>query len=236
MLSSLFAYESSLNNLVVPSTIESPSLEATFEHRFGRALGMSAHGGSIMGGANIGLGMRGEIWKGIGATFYYTYRNNEFDGAVTYSQSVDFLQLDILGSIHAFTYQKSEWNNFRATNAAYDIALQSKPLLFDHLVLNAGMNYDGYNAHVGLGLGTTVQIIEKVALVGELFPLIPNASNVNIGSKPCFSAGIKYDTYGHHFKLSVANSTELGQRHAMLGTNSKNVYFGFSIQRHVSFE
>jgi hypothetical protein len=46
-----------------------------------------------------------------------------------------------------------------------------------------------------------------------------------------FSFGLKYNTWGHQFKLLFTNSTGIGSRLASAGAIDNKVRVGFSIQR-----
>jgi hypothetical protein len=128
----------------------------------------------------------------------------------------------------------SSWKN----NALYQINLQSEPIV-GKILPAINFIYDGLAEKFGIGTGLDIAVREDLDIVGEYFPVVGTRDSVPFsGGRSmvnCYSVGFKISTPGHHFMFSVSNSTDLGVRRLMRGTYNNNIYFGFNIQRLISF-
>jgi hypothetical protein len=227
--SAAFSYEPSLINCVVPSSLEAPSLELTVLHCFGRVIG-KPQTNTFFEGANVRIGLRGQVWKGLEATMDYGVVGTELDVGAGYSFA--FIKQWLSGGAwaHFFTYEVPIG---RATNVFALVSLQSE-LLKDRLFLNVDASYDNYYIYFGFAAGALVRIIPMVDLVAEYAPFHDNLAphEKNTGA---YSVGVKINTYSHQFKFFVANSQDLGPREMMRGATSNDLRFGFSLQKHFSW-
>lgn len=231
-----FAWEEDMLNLKVPTNLKAGSIVVDIEHRLL----------SRFNGANFDLGLRGVIWSKLElnssyAKYMYNPRDNtknEFTIGASYTYFLPKLfrgQVDV----QFFSYEK-ELSNTRKQNLFYQLSLQNEPIM-KSLRLAMNLAYDGDNKQVGLGAGLNVGFnvsfgpIQRLNLVGEYYPVI-KGDNAITGTKNCFSAGLTFGTYGHHFMFMLGNSVEMGSRRLMLGAPKNTMYFGFNIQRHLDFK
>jgi hypothetical protein len=228
--SATFPYEPSLINCVVPSSLEAPSLELTVQHRFRRVIGKQPQTNTFFGGANVRIGLRGQVWKGLEASVDYGVTGTELDVGAGYSYS--FINQWLSGGAwaHFFTY---EVPNGRATNVFVLASVQSE-LLKDRLFLTFDASYDNYYIYFGVAAGVLVRIVPAVDLVAEYSPLHDDLAPYpkKTGS---FSVGVKVNTVTHQFKFLVSNSTDIGPREMMRGAQSNDLRFGFSLQKYFSW-
>ena len=71
---------------------------------------------------------------------------------------------------------------------------------------------------------------ERVSFVAEYYPRLEEKEGIT-GKNDAYTAGVKFQTFNHHFEILVSNSTAMDARNLMLGTNSDDVHFGFNINR-----
>ena len=77
-------------------------------------------------------------------------------------------------------------------------------------------------------------MLKHVAVIGEYYPVFARDGE-RTGPEDCFAAGVELQTYGHHFALLVGNSSQIGTRRLILGTETNDLYFGFNICRLIEF-
>jgi hypothetical protein len=227
--SAAFSYEPSLINCVVPSSLEAPSLELTVQHRFRRIIGKPQLI-NFFDGANVRIGLRGQVWKGLEASLDYGVTGTELDAGAGYSYSFISRWLSGGAWAHFFTYEVPIG---RATNVFILASAQSE-LLKDRLFLTVDASYDNYYIYFGVAAGVLVRIVPAVDLVAEYSPLHDDLapSPKKTGS---FSVGVKVNTVTHQFKFLVSNSPDIGPREMMRGAQSNDLRFGFSLQKHFSW-
>ena len=83
---------------------------------------------------------------------------------------------------------------------------------------------DHYEEIIGFGTSVIVSISENWDTVIEGF----STAQSNDGA---LSVGAVYHTFGHRFKLGIHNSTAMGFRQLIQGTETKDWVFGFQIHR-----
>ncbi len=64
-------------------------------------------------------------------------------------------------------------------------------------------------------MGIDIGISEDISIMGEFFPVSHGDGRVD-----CFAFGFSLRTYGHRFMFLLGNSSEIGTRGLMLGTDS----------------
>jgi len=77
---------------------------------------------------------------------------------------------------------------------------------------------------------TWLTFTENMSLLAEYYPQIDKVEGVS-GDKDAFAAGIKFQTFAHHFELLLSNTSNMDPRTMSLGTNNNDLHFGFNINR-----
>ncbi len=229
----LWAYEPSLPNMTVPSTLGQGDLDVLFTHRFlGSALDnplQSLFGLSI--GANVGFGARYMILPGLQARAYYYTDGEEVSGGIGYgrwfAQSTIGVQADAL----LFSPVDADGRGFGVfTSVTAQAALFAYKLHFD---VEAG--YDSYLNHIGVGIGARYDILPSLTVFGELYPYLPQGWELHtedLGTNTGYEVGLMITTFGHQFSVLGGNNWALGERRLMAGAPAINgLYLGFNIQR-----
>lgn len=231
-------WEPSALNLKVPSNIDGNSLVFEIQHRFYGVLtedplenffGMNL-------GANAHLGIRYAIIPRLEFNVSYTTFEKEYRVGASYAHQL--LQLPVKGQIDIqyFDFKRAQ-ERFR--NLYYGIALQSEPIA-NIFIPTVSVGYDGYNEKFGLGFGLDAGFdwefgpIQHISLIGEYYPVLAREETIT-GPNNYFAAGLRIDTYGHHFILQISNGWDIGPRRMMLGAVTNDIYFGLSIHRHLQF-
>lgn len=235
LFSLCFAYENSMLNLVVPTSLEKGNLELSIRHRFYGAIDDEPID-SFFGmdkGANINLGLRFPIITNLETYLNYVRLNNEYNFGISFKTPIPKLFLNYQFHLEYFTFEKFGISE-RRNNFFYQVSLQSNPLI--NLFSPAfNIAYDGYYDRIGLAAGMNIQIFEDWSLIAEFYPVLNKDKNpdgkIPLGEKNFFTFGIKYQTYAHHFMFMISNGSQIGNRNLMLGTPSNDLFFGFNIQR-----
>lgn len=230
------SFEQNMLNLKVPSTLEKHDGVFTVQHRFygpideeplDTFLGMDI-------GANVGLDLRYAIWPKLEVHASRIRFQKEYTLGASYALFFPSLFLRSQVGLEFFNFEKSPLTE-RRRNVFYQLVLQSEPI--GHAitpVLNIG--YDGYNERIGIGLGAYVGyevdwgMLQHISLIGEYYPVL-NEDEQLTGAEDSFAMGVQLQTYGHRFCFMVSNSTDIGVRRLMLGTDTNSPHFGFGIQR-----
>jgi hypothetical protein len=235
----IYAYdENNLADLIVPTQIAPKSLEVNIVHRFLRDPA-GDFPDNFVTLANVNLHLRYVIWSKleIGTGWLFLPKEYTFHAAYSYFMPNLYLRtqayIQFYGTQTAFG-DRTSWKN----NALYQINLQSEPIV-GRIFPTVNLLYDGLIKKFGLGTGLDVAVLKDLDIVGEYFPVIGGKDSVAFGGGPamanCYSVGFKISTPGHHFMFSISNSTDMGVRRLMRGTYNNNIYFGFNIQRLISF-
>jgi len=235
--SMLLAYdEKNMADLTVPTQLSPKSLEINIVHRFLRTPSGDFPDNFITL-ANVNIDLRYVILSKLEVGAGWLFLPKEYDFHAAYSYFIPDVYLRTQAYIQFFGTQTvfdtaSSWKN----NALYQINLQSEAIA-GRIFPTINLMYDGLAKKFGLGTGIDVSVREDMDIVGEYFPVL-GAPDQPIFGGPlvnCYSVGFKITTPGHHFMFSVSNSTDIGVRRLMRGTFNNNIYFGFNIQRLVSF-
>jgi len=235
------AYEPSMLNLTVPSALEPRQGEITIQHRFYGQVNeqpfQTFFGMDL--GPNVGLMLRFPIGGGFEIKGGRIRDFKEYVLDLSYAKHLPRVPASGRLDAQYFTFKMDDLTE-REGNGFFQAALQTDPL-FKMAQPCINLGYDGSNQHMGLGLGLTVQVLQKLSLLGEYYPVLDRDQGTGeeedavTGPKNCFAVGIKVQTYGHHFFLMVGNSYAIGTRRLMMGADSNDLYFGFNIQRRLEF-
>jgi len=238
LISSLFAYDFSMINLIHPSGLKQKQAEIMIRHRFygditdeplNHFLGMDA-------GANVCLSTRYQFYRKTEIKLSYTRRKSEKVMGLAYRIDIeDFPVYGQLG-IDYFNYEELSQSETTRQNLFYHYSLQNNEIM-DRFVATLNTAYDGYNQRVVLGLGITAKITAAISIIGEYYPVLDRESAGEkliryIGDDDVFALGLKFDTYGHQFIFLLTNSDDIGLRRLSLGkANGSHLRLGFNIQR-----
>jgi len=241
---SSFANESDMLNLNAPSDLTEGQSLFSVKHRFIGKVDNNVYDTffGIDGGANVGLALGHMFSHGIEAKVSRNRYTNDGQSEYVYSLSRQGdLSSHVKGKIGVdyFSYISNNARiNDRRENFFYNASLATAPV-WDGVSFVFDLAYDGYNEKVGTGIGINKEFkpnlsflpfVEKMALMAEYYPVIDREDGVT-GKKDAFSLGVKFKTAGHHFVLSLGNSTAIGTRQAMLGAINNDLHFGFNIYR-----
>jgi hypothetical protein len=223
-------------NLKAPTLLKLKQVEIKIEHRFYGKVNdkpIDTFFGMYTG-ANVSLGLRYSALPNLDINGSYIRDNNE--AIIGASYAVFFPASMLRSQLDAQFFSYKQFNletsiEERKSNAFVLLSLQTDPIMKRIMpLINVG--YDGDNKEIGAGVGLYVILFEKlgiirrITMIGEFFPTKLK------GKSNCYDFGIRLETYGHNFDFIFGNSSEIGTRRLMLGTDRpKGVYFGFNIKR-----
>jgi hypothetical protein len=232
------AYESGMLNLKVPFNLEREQAEFNVRHRFFGEIdeepfdtffGMDA-------GANVNLALRGPVWRNLEVRTGYTRDFSEWTLGAGYALRFQPARLRAQVDVDFFSFEESDVTG-RDENFFYRLALETEPL-GGRLKPALNIGYDGHHERIGLGLGARLDVLERVSLLGEYYPVLDRDEDdpaSPAGPEDVFALGLELKTYGHRFVFMVGNTWEIGTRRLMLGASSNDLYFGFNIMRLLEF-
>jgi len=234
----LYAFEPSALNLRVPSHLEKNSLVFDVQHR---AYGVLTEDplDNFFGlglGANVNIGLRYAVLPQLEINAAYTTFEKEYRLGASYGHHLQRLYLKGQLDVQYFNFERTGERN---GNFYISAALQSYPL-GNVFIPTVNFAYDGFNEKFGLGFGVDLGFdwsfgpLEHISLVGEYYPVL-RAEEPITRAENYFAAGLRLDTYGHHFMLQISNGSEIGPRRLMLGTLNNDIYIGFNIHRILQF-
>jgi hypothetical protein len=240
-INGVFALEKSMLSLKLPSQLEARQAQFFFQHRFYGKLDNKALD-TFFGmneGANAILGFRTRLFENFELVVSHVFRDNVNAIAAGYAISPRFLPVRMQVDAEIFSNKKfyflQESVAFRRkTFAAFRLDLASRAIL-NHLTPVVNIGYDTELKRTGLGLGLDAAISGKFSLIGEYYPRLKKNGPDDELRYDSFAVGLKVQTYGHHFLFHVGNNTEIGTRRLMAGSASRDLFFGFGIQRLLEF-
>lgn len=231
----LFAFEPDMLNLSVPSQLEKTEMVFRIAHRFYGELTdepLETFFG-LDDGANVSLVLRYALFPRLELSTSYTRLLREYTIGASYAYYVPRIvktQLDV----QFFDFQPVARGE-RRQNFFYNALVQTEPIA--RVIIPAiNIGYDGYEERFGFGAGillgfeVDLTLLQKVSIIGEYYPVIDRDEEIH-GAYDSFAAGIKLETYGHHFMLMVGNSFQIGPRRMMLGAGTNDLRFGFNVHR-----
>lgn len=226
-------------SLTTPSDLENFKSEVGFAHRF---YGVVNHEplDTFFGtswGANVQAGFRQHLVKGTELKLAYISALKQYQvGAAWQFTPRDFplnAQIDV-------TYASFKPLGIfdRETDIGVLLSAQSDAF-FDRLAVTLNAGYNTYYERIAAGVGVHLLLTEDLSLIGEYYPLLEDANNSDnlyqVGDHSAFSAGLKMDTWGHSFVLSVSNAAAFDPTQNSLGADSKGkLQLGFNIKRRLS--
>jgi hypothetical protein len=231
------AVEDSMLNLRLPSALEPWQAQFILQHRFYGAIDEKPVLDRFFGmaeGANVGLGFRLCPVKNLEVSVRHTFLNKEYGIGTGYSFFPGIPGFRGQAGLELDTYKTFRFEHGRLTDRRRNVwfgrlDVRGPALGFLTPVVNVG--YDSENRKTGFGLGLNAAVSKGFGLIGEYFPRVDRGSSEGSLSTDCFAVGLKIQTYGHHFLFQVGNSTDIGLQRMMRGAPTKNLMFGFGIQR-----
>jgi len=242
LITSLFAYDFSMINLIHPSGLKQKQAEVMIRHRFygditddplDNFFGMDA-------GANVSLSARYQFYRKAEAKLSYTRQKSEKILGLAYRIDVEDFPLYGQLGINYFRYEELSQTETTRQNLLYHFSLQNEEIV-DRFTATMNTAYDSYNQRLILGFGMTIKIIDSMSLLGEYYPVLDRESASEklaqyIGEEDAFALGLKFDTYGHQFIFLLSNSDDVGLRRTSLGaTEDSHLRLGFNIQRRLDW-
>jgi hypothetical protein len=234
----LFAFEPGALNLKVPSNLDKNSLVFDVKHR---AYGVLTDGplDNFFGldrGANVSIGVRYAMLPRMEINASYSTGWKEYVVGLSYAHHFPQIYLKGQVDVQYFDFERADERN---GNFYYGLALQSFPL---GGVLTPTLNvaYDGFNEKFGMGFGLDAGFdwefgpVKHISLIGEYYPVLQAEDNITY-TENYFAAGLRMDTYGHHFMFQISNGSEISTRRLMLGSPTNDLYLGFNIHRILRF-
>jgi len=234
-VSQVTAFESGQFSLETPSVLAKSEAAFTIRHRFYGDLTEADDFFGIDSGGNVLLQLRYAPLDHVLLEVHHTRDNREYNVALGYSYDFDFVKTSV--TANAFSLELPLFGG-RQNSYFSNVSLQS-PNYFEHLILTANIGYDGYYQNLNTGFGadfnianifTSLTFTERISLMAEYYPQFSKVEGVS-GKYDSYAAGIKFQTYAHHFELLVSNSVAMDARTMMLGTDDDYLHFGFNINR-----
>jgi hypothetical protein len=229
------AFEAGQFSLETPSTLVQDEAAFTIRHRFFGDVSKSEDFFGIDDGGNVMLQLRYAPIDNLLVEVHHTRESKEYNVAVGYSYDFDFIKAGY--TVNAFSLELPQFQD-RQNSYFGNLSFQS-PNYFDHVIFTANLGYDGYYENTGAGVGADINVAnfftdltftERISIMGEYYPQVTDVAGVS-GKYDSFAAGVKFQTYAHHFEILVTNSVGMDARTMMLGTNSNVLHFGFNINR-----
>lgn len=215
------AFENSMLDITIPSQLNKHDMVFAVLHKFYGSPQDYALGTTV--GTNIGLSFKYKAWNFLELGTFYQYDKREFNigPALLFNK----WKLQTRFDAQWFTY-KENINGSYINGLSLLASIQSSELLFKRFSPALNIETDTYNRNIGFGTGLFFEITPALDFFGEYFPPIMETQGNGI-----FSLGIKLNTYGHHFKFFMGNSTQMGIRRIIQDKNNKEMHIGFAIER-----
>ncbi len=230
------AVENSMLNLERPAALEPGQAQFVVQHRFNGEIDdkpLDSFFG-LAEGATVDLGFRSSPLNRVEFRLHHTFLNSEYRLGAGYS----FFPL-IPGcraqagfdwvSFKSGRFVEGRWKEDREAVWFGRVDLQGPTVARLTPVVNAG--FDSDNRKTGFGFGLDCAVTRNISLIGEFFPRADRGSWEGYRSYDCFTAGVQFKTYGHHFLFQIGNSTDIGLRRMMRGAPNQDLKFGFGIKR-----
>lgn len=220
----VLSYENGMLNLAVPTGLEQGQAEFIVQHRFYGKITeepLDTFFGMDMG-ANVRIGLRVALREKFEFKVSHIRFQKEYIVGLSYAYVVPD-RLRSQAEVQFFSFKPGIEERKRGLFT--QLTLQSTPVL-KRVTPVVNFGYDSYERSAGMGFGLDVGLLEHLSLVGEYFPVLDGDGEVD-----CFAFGLGLRTYGHRFVVLLGNSSEIGTGRLMRGTNARDLYFGFNIQR-----
>jgi len=231
------AFEASSFNLKFPSNLDDWQKTVSINHRFygevtdeplDNFFGMDA-------GANVQVNFRMHFPYDSELSVDYTRKAKEKRIGLAKTFLFEDFPINSALDISYHTFKLISQKEENRKNFVYAISFQNEPIL-DRFIFTLNMGYDAYFERGIYGLGLAAEISDNLFFITEFFPVLDRADasgklSQYIGKEDVFAFGVKLDTYGHHFKFQLSNSTEFGLRRNSLGSPVDFLMFGFNLER-----
>lgn len=229
------AYESGQLSLDTPNVLEKNRGSFSIRHRF---FGEYSDTEKFLGtddGGNIYFSLKYAFLDNLVLGVDHTRDENGYGIGLEYAKKFDFASFSLRLNgfqINAIGFEEKQKSYF------INGAIQT-PNYFDHMIFTANLGYDAFYKHNTLGFGIDLNVnnfipfftfTEKLSLLGEYYPKSNTIDGIT-GKYNSYAFGIKFKTFAHHFEILLSNSTNMDSRTMALGTNSKELHFGFNINR-----
>jgi len=233
---SAMAFEAGQLSLDTPNVLKKAEGSFGIRHRFfGKANDYEKFLGTDEGG-NMYFSLKYALMDNLLIGVEHTRDQSAYAFNLEYAK--DFIEYGSIGyRLNGFNIDDT---NFEERQKSYFVnGSYQTPNYLDHLRFTANAGYDAYYKHNTLGLGidinmknsiTWLTFTENMSLLAEYYPQTDKVEGVS-GDKDAFAAGIKFQTYGHHFELLLSNTSNMDPRTMSLGTNNNDLHFGFNINR-----
>jgi hypothetical protein len=231
-------YEAPMLNMTVPTGLEQGQMYFKFDARFAQDLRTYPSDdlfALLDNSADINIELRYLAAAGLEINAGYTTVNREQTAGLSYVLKFPDLFFNVQAGIQYFTFKGPAPDKYEQ-NLFYSLSIQSVPLLDEKLFISVDAAFDGYAANPGLAIGVSYEVLMDISIIAEYYPVIKiDAANGFVGATGVYSFGFKIETSGHQFIFKCGNSTDIGMRRMMLGTNTLDMYAGFSIMRLIRF-
>ena len=234
MFSTIHAYEPSMLSLDIPSYLKTGRGDFNTRHRFLGTINDPFE--NLLGsddGSNVSIEMRYKLTDHIELYGLRISDFMEYNFGVSYNYMFEPIKLNSQVKLIYFT-EKYGTVDERQNNFFYQLNF-ARENIWDRLTLVTNLGYDGYNLRLSTGFGAMLKLSKKYYLLGEVYPL-QDPNEKWTGSYSGFAFGFKYKTVGHHFAFQLSNVTNIGIRKASLGSNTKDLFLGFNMQRILRFK
>ncbi|MCH9812459.1 MAG: hypothetical protein K0U47_00785 [Epsilonproteobacteria bacterium] len=231
----LLAYEAGQLSLDTPTVLQKGESSFTIRHRFfGEASDTEDFFGMDSGG-NVLLSYSYAPIDHMFIDIEHTRKEKDYSIALGYNLNFDALNTQ--AEVQYFSFERSGIDG-KQKNFFANLAFQSKPL-YKHLILTSNLGYDHYEEKFGLGLGLDLTVnnfisyftfTEKLSFIAEYYPIVDEIES-EVKQYDAYSAGIKFQTFAHHFEILLSNSVDMEPRRLMQGTKTNDIHFGFNINR-----
>ncbi len=236
-IGSIFAYQDSAFSVFTPTNLSAGEMELSIVHRFYGAVDDDVFGTmfGMNAGANVGLAFRYNIKHRIEIKGAYTRAKKMNELGLSWCPTHSDYPLSLQIDAAYFSFSQVGLSKRRA-NFVYILSVQNK-IYAEKFVLTANLGFDGYYERPINAYALHINQLKDLSFICEYYPVWDRSSASSklepyLGKYDVYSFGIKYQTWGHHFKFSLGNGTNFHPATQSLGTDNKSdLYFGFNIHR-----
>lgn len=233
---SLHSFEPGQLSLDSVSNLEAGKSAFGIRHRFYGDITKSEDFFGMDDGGNIMLSLRHALTNYLVLETHHTRENGEYNVALGYAYNGTWVHTQLNYNYYSF---EEPLTNARTQSYFINAVIQSSPI-FEHLRLSTNIGYDAYYKKAGAGVSTellfnnpfpvALTFTESISIIAEYYSRHQGLENFNTAYN-AYAAGIKFQTFAHHFEILATNATALDPRVMMQGTQSNVVHFGFNINR-----
>lgn len=231
-------YEEPMLNMGVPSGLDQGQMYFKFDHKFYQGLNSYPDDdlfALLDNSVNMNLELRYMAVAGLEVNAGYTTDNREQMLGLSYVLQFPDLFFNVQAGLQYFTYRDFVNNNYNQ-NVFYSVSIQSVPFFDDRLIISLDAAFDGFVQNPGMAIGASFEVFDDISVLAEYYPVIKlDPANTLVGATGVYFFGFKMQTFGHQFIFKFGNSTDMGMRRFMLGTDTLDLYAGFSIMRLIRF-